>query len=114
MSTRPVINTSIMDKRKAPNKFVVDDAVNDDNSVVCLSPKKMEELQLFRGDTVLLAEKDEFESKQQELMGVFNPIMQKLSSGGGTPAASGGAQHSGAMPTEQATADEGPKVEDID
>ena len=54
MSTRPVINTSIMDKRKAPNKLVVDDAVNDDNSVVCLSPKKMEELQLFRGDTVLL------------------------------------------------------------
>jgi transitional endoplasmic reticulum ATPase len=54
MSNQPEINTSIMDKRKAPNKLVVDDAVNDDNSVVCLSPKKMEELQLFRGDTVLL------------------------------------------------------------
>lgn len=48
------INTSIMDRKKAPNRLVVDDALNDDNSVVCLSPNKMEELQLFRGDTVLL------------------------------------------------------------
>ena len=48
------INTAIMDKKKAPNRLVVDDALNDDNSVVCLSPAKMEELQLFRGDTVLL------------------------------------------------------------
>lgn len=47
-------NTAIMDKKKAPNRLVVDDALNDDNSVVCLSPAKMEELQLFRGDTVLL------------------------------------------------------------
>lgn len=51
---KPEINTSIMDKKKAPNRLVVDDALNDDNSVVCLSPAKMEELQLFRGDTVLL------------------------------------------------------------
>jgi transitional endoplasmic reticulum ATPase len=48
------INTGIMDKKKAPNRLVVDDATNDDNSVVCLSAAKMEELQLFRGDTVLL------------------------------------------------------------
>jgi transitional endoplasmic reticulum ATPase len=44
----------IMDKKKAPNRLVVDDALNDDNSVVCLSPAKMDELKLFRGDTVLL------------------------------------------------------------
>lgn len=48
------INTAIMDRKKAPNRLIVDDAVNDDNSVVTLSPAKMEELQLFRGDTVLL------------------------------------------------------------
>ena len=47
-------NTAIMDKKKAPNRLVVDDTTNDDNSVVTLSPAKMEELQLFRGDTVLL------------------------------------------------------------
>lgn len=40
--------------KRAPNRLVVDEAKNDDNSVVCLSPAKMEELQLFRGDTVLL------------------------------------------------------------
>lgn len=33
---------------------MVDDAVNDDNSVVALNNATMEELQLFRGDTVLL------------------------------------------------------------
>lgn len=36
------------------NKLLVDDTVNDDNSVVILSSKRMEELNLFKGDTVLL------------------------------------------------------------
>jgi transitional endoplasmic reticulum ATPase len=36
------------------NKLLVDDIVNDDNSVVILSSKRMEELGLFKGDTVLL------------------------------------------------------------
>ena len=40
--------------QKAPNRLVVDEATNEDNSVVALHPKKMEELQLFRGDTVLI------------------------------------------------------------
>jgi transitional endoplasmic reticulum ATPase len=48
------ISTAIMDKKKAPNRLVVDDTDNDDNSVVCISARKMEELQLFRGDTVIL------------------------------------------------------------
>mmetsp|Transcript_12904 Transcript_12904/g.11693 ORF Transcript_12904/g.11693 Transcript_12904/m.11693 type:complete len:810 (-) Transcript_12904:65-2494(-) len=54
MSDSKDFNTAIMDKKKSPNRLVVDDALNDDNSVVCLSAAKMEELQLFRGDTVLL------------------------------------------------------------
>lgn len=54
MADKKEINTGIMDKKKAPNRLVVDDALNDDNSVVTLSPAKMEELELFRGDTVLL------------------------------------------------------------
>lgn len=33
---------------------MVEEATNDDNSVVSLSQAKMDELQLFRGDTVLL------------------------------------------------------------
>ena len=32
----------------------MDEAINDDNSVVALNPATMDTLQLFRGDTVLL------------------------------------------------------------
>ncbi len=41
-------------KKRSPNRLIVDEARNDDNSVICLSPAKMDELQLFRGDTVLI------------------------------------------------------------
>jgi len=41
-------------KKKNPNRLLVDEASNDDNSVVALALSTMEELQLFRGDTVLL------------------------------------------------------------
>jgi len=48
------MSTAIMDKKRSPNRLIVDEATNDDNSVVALSTAKMEELQLFRGDTVLI------------------------------------------------------------
>ncbi|CAF1417456.1 unnamed protein product [Adineta steineri] len=41
-------------RRERPNRLLVDDSTNDDNSVVTLSQQKMDELQLFRGGTVLL------------------------------------------------------------
>ena len=41
-------------KKKNPNRLMVDEASNDDNSVVALNLATMEELQLFRGDTVLI------------------------------------------------------------
>merc|ERR1719399_1909737 len=41
-------------KKRAPNRLVVEEAINDDNSVISLAPTKMEELNLFRGDNVLL------------------------------------------------------------
>jgi len=41
-------------KKSKPNRLIVEDAINDDNSVVALSQAKMDELDLFRGDTVLL------------------------------------------------------------
>ncbi|XP_048592950.1 LOW QUALITY PROTEIN: cell division control protein 48 homolog D [Brassica napus] len=49
-------STAILEKKKAVNRLVVDEAINDDNSVVSLHPQSdtMEKLQLFRGDTVLL------------------------------------------------------------
>lgn len=46
--------TAILRKKDRPNRLIVDEATNDDNSVVGLSQAKMDELQLFRGDTVLL------------------------------------------------------------
>jgi len=47
-------STAILEPKKSPNRLVVDEAINDDNSVVSLNPATMEKLQLFRGDTVLL------------------------------------------------------------
>lgn len=46
--------TAILRRKSAPNKLMVDDTNNDDNSVVCLSPATMEKLELFRGDTILI------------------------------------------------------------
>lgn len=44
--------TKLEGKKRAANRLVVDEATNDDNSVISLSNAKMEELQLFRGDSV--------------------------------------------------------------
>jgi len=41
-------------KKKNPNRLIVDESSTDDNSVVLLNTQTMEELQLFRGDSVLL------------------------------------------------------------
>ncbi|CAM5169604.1 unnamed protein product [Eretmochelys imbricata] len=47
-------STAILRQKRRPNRLLVDEAVNEDNSIVSLSQTKMEELHLFRGDTVLL------------------------------------------------------------
>mmetsp|Transcript_14394 Transcript_14394/g.17439 ORF Transcript_14394/g.17439 Transcript_14394/m.17439 type:complete len:809 (+) Transcript_14394:108-2534(+) len=47
-------STAILERKKAPNRLIVDDAINDDNSVVALNLAAMETLQLFRGDTVMI------------------------------------------------------------
>lgn len=51
---RDDLATAILRTKSKPNRLIVEEAVNDDNSVVALSQDKMDELQLFRGDTVLL------------------------------------------------------------
>eukprot|EP00043_Microstomoeca_roanoka_P005056 m.53342 g.53342 ORF g.53342 m.53342 type:complete len:807 (+) comp12792_c0_seq1:318-2738(+) len=40
--------------RRHPNRLIVEDAVNDDDSVVALSQAKMDELGLFHGDVTLI------------------------------------------------------------
>ena len=47
----PEVKTDAPAKKKNPNRLMVDEATNDDNSVVALNLATMEELQLFRGDT---------------------------------------------------------------
>ncbi|XP_050365661.1 cell division cycle protein 48 homolog [Argentina anserina] len=47
-------STAILNRKKAPNRLIVDEANMDDNSVIQLHPETMEKLQLFRGDTVLI------------------------------------------------------------
>ena len=49
--------------KRSPNRLIVDEAHGEgDNSVVMLSLAKMEELQLFRGDTVLIKGKKKHET----------------------------------------------------
>jgi transitional endoplasmic reticulum ATPase len=43
-----------LEKKRKPNRLFVEEAINDDNSVVSLNPATMDKLQLFRGDTVLI------------------------------------------------------------
>lgn len=50
----PDLATAILKRKDRPNRLMVEEATNDDNSVVYLSQAKMDELQLFRGDSVLL------------------------------------------------------------
>lgn len=41
-------------KKRAPHKLLVEEATHEDNSVVAISPRKMEELKLLCGDNVIL------------------------------------------------------------
>ena len=51
------------EKKRSPNRLIVDESHGDgDNSVVMLSLAKMEELSLFRGDTVLIKGKKKHET----------------------------------------------------
>ncbi|KAJ3176905.1 AAA ATPase cdc48 [Gaertneriomyces sp. JEL0708] len=45
---------AILKKKAAPNKLIVDDATTDDNSVAVMNTATMDQLNLFRGDTLLL------------------------------------------------------------
>lgn len=53
-SSKKDYSTAILDRKKSPNRLVVDEAINDDNSVITMHPNTMEKLQFFRGDTVLV------------------------------------------------------------
>ncbi|CCH63064.1 hypothetical protein TBLA_0J00640 [Henningerozyma blattae CBS 6284] len=48
------IATAILRTKKKDNALIVDDATNDDNSVIAINSNTMDKLELFRGDTVLV------------------------------------------------------------
>lgn len=55
MDAKAPVSTIKREVRRSPNRLIVDEAVGEgDNSCVMLSVAKMEELNLFRGDTVMI------------------------------------------------------------
>eukprot|EP01126_Amoeba_proteus_P064139 TRINITY_DN893_c0_g1_i3.p1 TRINITY_DN893_c0_g1~~TRINITY_DN893_c0_g1_i3.p1 ORF type:complete len:813 (-),score=200.20 TRINITY_DN893_c0_g1_i3:70-2508(-) len=46
------LSTAILDRKKAPNRLMVDDAIKDDNSAVALHPELIDELGFFTGDSI--------------------------------------------------------------
>jgi len=54
--------TAILKDKVKPNRLIVEHSEKDDNSIVQLSQAKMDELGLFRGDTVLLKGKKRHET----------------------------------------------------
>jgi transitional endoplasmic reticulum ATPase len=61
-------STAILDRKKAPNRLMVEEAVNDDNSVIQLTQKKMDELKIFKAETVILKGK-----KRKETIAIALP-----------------------------------------
>ncbi|CAF4019368.1 unnamed protein product, partial [Rotaria sordida] len=49
--------TSILNRKELPNRLIIDNAINGDNSVVTLSQQKMNDLQLISGNAVMLQSK---------------------------------------------------------
>ena len=46
-------STAILERKKSPNRLEVNEATNDDNSIVTLHPDTVEHLQLFRSAQIL-------------------------------------------------------------
>ena len=47
-------STAILDKKKKPNRLMVEDSINDDNSAIQMSEAKMKELNIFKGDPIFI------------------------------------------------------------
>ena len=62
-------STAILDSKKAPNRLLVEEAKTDDNSIVEMAQAKMDELKIYKGDTVLLRGSREFDSAREEAKG---------------------------------------------
>ena len=54
MDPKKDVSTAILDQKKAPNKLIVEEALNDENSSIQLSQTKMSELKIFKGDAIFI------------------------------------------------------------
>lgn len=54
MEPKKDVSTAILDQKKAPNKLLVEEALNDENSSIQLSQAKMSELKIFKGDAIFI------------------------------------------------------------
>ena len=63
-------STAILDRKKAPHRLMAEEGIgqSEDNSVIMLTQKKMDELQIFKAETVLLKGK-----KRKETVAVCLP-----------------------------------------
>jgi transitional endoplasmic reticulum ATPase len=61
-------STAILDRKKAPHRLMAEEAKNDDNSVIQLTQQKMDELKIFKAETVLLKGK-----KRKETIAIALP-----------------------------------------
>jgi CRISPR/Cas system-associated protein endoribonuclease Cas2 len=52
------LEAKLLEKKNAPYKLTVEDTQNDDNTIVEMTEKRMEELKLMRGDQVLIKGKN--------------------------------------------------------
>jgi len=59
-SKKKDVSQAILERKKAPHKLTCEDARNDDNSIVEMTQAKMDELKIFKGDTVLIKGKQPF------------------------------------------------------
>lgn len=55
-------STAILDRKKAPNRLMVDEAINDDNSTIACTQAKLNELKIYKGDPVLIKGKKRHET----------------------------------------------------
>jgi len=53
-SEKKDFSTAILEKKQSPNKLLVEESTQDDNSIIAMHNDTMEKLSLFRGDTVLV------------------------------------------------------------
>lgn len=61
-------STAILERKKAPHRLMAEEAKNDDNSVVQMTQTKMDELKIFKAETVLLKGK-----KRKETIAIALP-----------------------------------------